>query len=1530
VQDQREAWAEPATFDPVAAATFGDQSVYGHVVTDGRGTFHSIARVDGAEQKIVYRASNDGGLSWQVRAMFAGEAGGASRPSIAVDGDRVAIVFLGLWCEPIPQPPCHEVPYLVISTDAGKHWDRPVRLDRSASEVTVAVDDDRIWVAWDRFGLLRLVGTDERHNDFARWDFDGHDLSLAAADGAMVLAYEVYDTARGRVAPMALTADGRTVNGSVELARGQRMELPSWKSSAAAADGNVYVLLADRPENAVEDPPWVSVAAASSDGAFGPPVRLMEKGVAASISAGHGTVAVATADADGLSWISTSSDDGVSFSAPVAVSSTPGAVSVAVAVAVQGPDRPLPRFAWSVAPHLTDFNGDQLRDPANWSDNVSDGQTRIAANRFLDVSFDGCDSRAGAGRTITKYTWYFDGEEQPPGPEPCKTELPSVVSGETVEVRLVVEDDHADAASSVQLVRPRDLVVVSIGDSVASGEGSPHTGGLGSVTWQDAPCDRSAHAGPARAAGDLESEDDHSSVTFVQLACSGAAIVDVPEVTGVDDPKTGGLLDHYQGVAPQAGSLRPSQLEQMATLLQGRTVDALTVSIGANDVKFSDVVVGCLLSFSCNEDVERSNFEFLMQDLPDRYDRLAGAIQAFGIRANRVHLTEYFDPTSDDLGVTNMRCAANESPFGAAPIDDDEAIWARDGVIAPLNQAGRNAAHAAGWRYVGGIAAQFRGHGYCADDHWIVRLGESVSEQHNEFGAFHPNRTGQLVYRRALFSDLRASLLLPQPLGPDDVLTEPPVLGEVMVVTSSMQEVVAASVLMTGHEPQAAGSRRLDRGFGDGATFIWDNPVALDSNAAVTTWIEMDRLEFETLIAQVGARPNAAVRSVRVVQAPDDARRMVAGRDTLVQATIDTTVGARTPLDVTTTVTAEDGDGNVRTLVPAITTTIEFDPGRTTLLLPQDAAFTAQPDERVEAIVEVQDPPGALASDAFDNKESTPGDARPIASTTRPLRVLFGRAAVGDDTVPCLAVQSLAQRMTSYVAQALPVDRDGVSVDLFCGLLTPVPRTSAGMHAALVEADEMARFATADMVVLVAPDGWLRAAFNGAVGAAAPGTRAAMVEETAPDMALAHEIAHTFGIRHTDDLVPAHGARIDRRKERGGVDWMAPTVQEKEWTGGGTWDQLVERIGGPENAPQPVDPTGPSIWIRGSVEQQPDGSWHTRFGHWFSTNPGDPFDPVVDGSLETARMTVQLLDASGSDLGPPQPVGLGPTGGKYAQDATPSQVPTGYTFATRIALAPGARSLELALDGAAVDTVPLSMPPTVTLTSPAAGSRVPRGEPLTVSWSANDPDGDPLTADVYVSDDGGASWRPFVAGATGTSVTVDVPQDVGGDEVRVRLVVTDGARFAEAVSGPFSAEPATALGRERVAFVRDADFASTTAPRILTMNPDGGDLVDIGLPAVSTRPGSQCASEPYYCTVVYREPASRRGGATGVCTSPRTSRPRRFRPAAARFTRTGRGTRCGRWSPTAAISDGSRPIPHSVRLTTTAARSARTAACWHG
>jgi nucleoid-associated protein YgaU len=73
---------------------------------------------------------------------------------------------------------------------------------------------------------------------------------------------------------------------------------------------------------------------------------------------------------------------------------------------------------------------------------------------------------------------------------------------------------------------------------------------------------------------------------------------------------------------------------------------------------------------------------------------------------------------------------------------------------------------------------------------------------------------------------------------------------------------------------------------------------------------------------------------------------------------------------------------------------------------------------------------------------------------------------------------------------------------------------------------------------------------------------------------------------------------------------------------------------------------------------------------------------------------------------------------------------------------------------------------------------------VTVAWTAGDPDGDPLTFDLFYTHDAGATWQPIGLSMQGTSVAVDTATLAGGTG-QFRVEASDGAQNARAESAPF-------------------------------------------------------------------------------------------------------------------------------------------------
>lgn len=205
----------------------------------------------------------------------------------------------------------------------------------------------------------------------------------------------------------------------------------------------------------------------------------------------------------------------------------------------------------------------------------------------------------------------------------------------------------------------KDLLIVGMGDSFASGEGNPDVpvkfeakravrygddkpgvnfsfGGFparvggwqeigdqkfrrGDARWMDRACHRSLYSHQLRAALQLAIEDPHRAVTFVGLSCSGAEITeglflrykghewvksppDLSQISAAAVAQCGGNvapLKEYPEAYHQR--MRVPELENVLALRKckrskARKIDLLFVSIGGNDIGFSRLVANAVLA----------------------------------------------------------------------------------------------------------------------------------------------------------------------------------------------------------------------------------------------------------------------------------------------------------------------------------------------------------------------------------------------------------------------------------------------------------------------------------------------------------------------------------------------------------------------------------------------------------------------------------------------------------------------------------------------------------------------------------------------------------------------------------------------------------------------------------------------------------------------------------------------------------------------------------------------------------------------
>jgi GDSL-like Lipase/Acylhydrolase family len=284
-------------------------------------------------------------------------------------------------------------------------------------------------------------------------------------------------------------------------------------------------------------------------------------------------------------------------------------------------------------------------------------------------------------------------------------------------------------------IQVKDVLIVSIGDSYASGEGNPVVPSMSDPQWayspdpamntENANAHRSTIAGPAQFALKLQEFNPHEAVTFVSVANSGASI-------------PVGVLGPMQSIGDPNYQL-PGEIAELEQLIGTRHIDVLTVTLGADDVGFAtiaeDLGENTLLG-SPSVSTILSQFNDSLAALPQHFADLAQAIQS--LNPSEVLVTGYPDITRDQNG----NVAAIVGPDNFTLINQADAEVASRQIIPPLNAGVAAAANTYDWTLVRGINADFLRHGYPSTNPWIVTLGQSVDVERNQDGTLHPNAAG--------------------------------------------------------------------------------------------------------------------------------------------------------------------------------------------------------------------------------------------------------------------------------------------------------------------------------------------------------------------------------------------------------------------------------------------------------------------------------------------------------------------------------------------------------------------------------------------------------------------------------------------------------------------------------------------------------------------------------------------------------------------------------------------------------------------
>lgn len=303
--------------------------------------------------------------------------------------------------------------------------------------------------------------------------------------------------------------------------------------------------------------------------------------------------------------------------------------------------------------------------------------------------------------------------------------------------------------------RIHDRLIVSMGDSLASGEGNPDvpgeyqvwenpkgeahvTGVTTAVQWKDERCHRSAKSGHALAAKALQ--DQYTSVTFLSVACSGAEIRHL-------------IDEYYEGIHPSTGTVLP-QIDAVRAMVgpeaeRGeRRIDALLVSIGVNDLGFADIIRECAKNFNEGDHAKCVTNDGISEKLEGLdYELLADALRLKLPNIREVYINSY--PSNVFEGG-----ACGSLHFNYFGLDATEASelrrWGNAFESKITQTTHRLRFDADRWNGIEPLSILFSGHHYCASTPWFTTYEQSFARQGDENGTAHPNEAGHVEFAGAL------------------------------------------------------------------------------------------------------------------------------------------------------------------------------------------------------------------------------------------------------------------------------------------------------------------------------------------------------------------------------------------------------------------------------------------------------------------------------------------------------------------------------------------------------------------------------------------------------------------------------------------------------------------------------------------------------------------------------------------------------------------------------------------------------------
>jgi len=329
--------------------------------------------------------------------------------------------------------------------------------------------------------------------------------------------------------------------------------------------------------------------------------------------------------------------------------------------------------------------------------------------------------------------------------------------------------------------------------------------------------------------------------------------------------------------------------------------------------------------------------------------------------------------------------------------------------------------------------------------------------------------------------------------------------------------------------------------------------------------------------------------------------------------------------------------------------------------------------------------------------------------------------------------------------------------------------------------------------------GWLAASAASRLNGQAngiPGVAAWVAEKRNPDYwraTFAHEIGHTYGIRHNS--LTTNGRHWFDVYDRVIKDFAGGTagaelydfihtpglVESKRWVSAESYEHLVDQL-----CPAPSMSVAASQMMAVPIQAQATTTNTLLVTGFISTTvPAggilDPLFQMADGN--------PLIPPAGGEYCLKLKSGVTPLStycfdGDLEIESTEPITPTGFPFGLAVPLPLGMNRVELTRGTTTLMSarVASAHPPTVTVNfPPRAGLTLQL--PELVQWSGADADGDPLTYSVLYSADGGTNWISVGSGIQGgAGYLVDFSRLPGSSQAIIKVMASDGFYSAEDIS----------------------------------------------------------------------------------------------------------------------------------------------------